>query len=112
LFDVSDFEISAPQCPTYYSPLGNEDILDIVVHKNIRLSNIIVSDILDSGHLPVIFHIPTSWKEAKVVALPKPGKDPKFPQNPRPTSLLPSTGKVFEKVVLEFVKRYRRKKLA
>jgi hypothetical protein len=36
-----------------------------------------------------------------VVALPKPGKDPKFPQNLCPISLLPS---VFEKVILEIVK--------
>jgi hypothetical protein len=57
LFDASDFEISAPQCPTHYSPVGNGDVLDIVVHKNIRLSNVIVSDILDSDHLPIIFHI-------------------------------------------------------
>jgi hypothetical protein len=41
-----------------------------------------------------------------VVALPKPGKDPKFPQNLRPISLLSSTGKVFEKVILEIVKRH------
>jgi hypothetical protein len=27
------------------------------VHKNIRLSNVNVSDILDSDHLPIIFHI-------------------------------------------------------
>jgi hypothetical protein len=51
-------------------------------------------------------HFPTSWKEAKVVALPKPGKDPKFPQNLRPISFLPSTGKVFEKVILEIIKRH------
>jgi hypothetical protein len=57
LFDASDFEISAPQCPTHYSTVGNGDVLDIVVHKNIRLSNVIVSDILDSDHLPIIFHI-------------------------------------------------------
>jgi hypothetical protein len=36
LFDASDFEISAPQCPTNYSAMGNEDVLDIVVHKNIK----------------------------------------------------------------------------
>jgi hypothetical protein len=41
----------------HYSPVGNGDVLDIVVHKNIRLSNVIVSDILDSDHLPIIFHI-------------------------------------------------------
>jgi hypothetical protein len=52
-------------------------------------------------------HFPTSGKEAKVVvALPKPGKDPKFPKNLRLISLLPSTGKVYEKVILEIVKRH------
>jgi hypothetical protein len=57
LFDVYEFEISAPQCPTPYSPAGNGDVLDIVVHKNIRVSDDIVYDILDSDHLPIIFHI-------------------------------------------------------
>jgi hypothetical protein len=56
LFDASAFEIFAPQYPTHYSPVGNGDVLDIVMHKNIRLSNVIVSDILDSDHLPIIFH--------------------------------------------------------
>jgi hypothetical protein len=50
------FEISTPQCPTHYSPAGNCDVLDIVVHKNIRLSEFIVSDILDSDHLPIVLH--------------------------------------------------------
>jgi endonuclease/exonuclease/phosphatase family metal-dependent hydrolase len=57
LFDTSDFEISAPQCPSHYSSLENGDVLDIVVHKNIRLSDVIVFDIMDSDHLPIIFHI-------------------------------------------------------
>jgi hypothetical protein len=35
----------------------SSSVLDIVVHKNIRLSNVIISDILDSDHLPIIFHI-------------------------------------------------------
>jgi hypothetical protein len=37
--------------------VGNENVLDIVVHKNIRLSDLTVSDILDSDHLPIMFHI-------------------------------------------------------
>jgi hypothetical protein len=57
LFDVNQFEISAPQCPTHYSHNGNGNVLDIVVRQNIRVSDVIVSDILDSDHLPIIFHI-------------------------------------------------------
>jgi hypothetical protein len=57
VFDANQFEISVPQCPTHYSPAGNGDVLDIVVHQNIRVSDVIVSDILDSDHLPIVFHI-------------------------------------------------------
>jgi hypothetical protein len=46
---------------------------------------------------------PRSWEEAKVIALPKPSKEPKFPQNLRPISPLSSAGKVFEKFILEIV---------
>jgi hypothetical protein len=42
LFEASEFEISATQCRTHYSPVGNGDVLDIVVHRNITLSNVIV----------------------------------------------------------------------
>jgi hypothetical protein len=57
LFDLSEFEISALQYPTRYFPAANGDVLDIVVHRNIRMSDVIVSDILDSDHIPIIFHI-------------------------------------------------------
>jgi hypothetical protein len=40
---INEFEISAPQCSTHYSPAGNGDVLDIVVHKNARLTEEIVS---------------------------------------------------------------------
>jgi hypothetical protein len=32
LFHKNKFKISEPQCPTLYSPAGNGDILDIVIH--------------------------------------------------------------------------------
>jgi hypothetical protein len=32
-------------------------VLDIVVHQNIRVQDVIVCDILNSDHLPIIFHI-------------------------------------------------------
>jgi hypothetical protein len=51
-------------------------------------------------------HFPNSWKEAKVITLPKPGKDPKFPQNLRPISLLSTTGKLFEKDTLKIIQRH------
>jgi hypothetical protein len=57
LFDTSNFEISVSQCPNHYSPVENGDVPDTVVYKNIRLSDGIVSDILDSDHLPIMFHI-------------------------------------------------------
>jgi hypothetical protein len=57
LQDNNDFQISAPQCPTHCTPQGNGDVLDIVVHRNVRLSDVTVSDILDSDHLPIFFHI-------------------------------------------------------
>jgi hypothetical protein len=41
-----------------------------------------------------------------VVALPKPGKDSKIPQNLCPISLLPSTGKFLEKIILQIVQRH------
>jgi hypothetical protein len=32
-------------------------VLDIVAHQNIRVSDVIVSDILGSDHLTIVFHI-------------------------------------------------------
>ena len=48
------------------------------------------------------FHyFPQCWKIAKIITLPKPGKDPKFPQNYRPISLLNTLAKVTESVILK-----------
>jgi hypothetical protein len=37
--------------------VGNGDVLDILVHKNVRLAEVIVSDILDSNHLPIVLQL-------------------------------------------------------
>jgi hypothetical protein len=45
-------------------------------------------------------------ERSKIIRLPKPIKDLKLPQNLRPISLLFSTGKLFEKVILKIVQRH------
>jgi hypothetical protein len=49
-----------------YTPDGRGNVLDIVVHQNVRLSEVIVTDILDSDHLPIMFSIlnPARTREA------------------------------------------------
>jgi hypothetical protein len=54
-------------------------------------------------HCLQLSHFSKPWKEAKVLTLPKLCKDPKFPQNLRPISLVSTTGKLFEKVILKTV---------
>jgi hypothetical protein len=42
---------------TYFIPNGRGDVLDIVVHKDVRLSEVRILDIMDSDHLHIIFCI-------------------------------------------------------
>ncbi|EFA12510.2 putative RNA-directed DNA polymerase from transposon X-element-like Protein [Tribolium castaneum] len=44
-------------------------------------------------------YFPQRWKMATVIFIPKPGKDPKFPQNHRPISLLSAVGKVAKRLI-------------
>jgi hypothetical protein len=55
LFVNCNFEILAPQHPTHFVPNGRGDVLDIVVHKYVRLSEVRVLDIIDSDHLRIMF---------------------------------------------------------
>lgn len=45
-------------------------------------------------------HFAKSLKHSKIVLFHKPGKDPAFPQNYRPISLLTGLSKLFEKIIL------------
>jgi hypothetical protein len=55
------------------------------------------------NHCFRLSHFPKPLMEAKVITLPKPGKDPRFHQNLIPISLFSLAGKVFEKVTLIIV---------
>lgn len=44
-------------------------------------------------------HFPKCWKTAKIIPIPKPGKNPTDPSSYRPISLLNAIGKVFEKII-------------
>jgi hypothetical protein len=35
LFDNNDFQVSAPQYPTHYTPQRNDDVFNAGLHKNI-----------------------------------------------------------------------------
>ncbi|XP_050362050.1 uncharacterized protein LOC126781214 [Nymphalis io] len=45
-------------------------------------------------------HFPEAWKRGKVIALPKPGKDRRFPASYRPITLLSHIAKLFERLLL------------
>ena len=50
-------------------------------------------------------YFPQIWKNAKIIMLPKPGKDPTIPDNLRPISLLPTLSKILEKLILQNLKK-------
>ena len=45
-------------------------------------------------------YFPSEWKVAKVIPIPKPGKDHSRPINYRPISLLSSLSKIFEQIII------------
>jgi hypothetical protein len=46
------------------------------------------------------YHFPSKWKHARVMSIVRQGKDPTQPSSYRPSSLLDTIGKLFEKILL------------
>jgi hypothetical protein len=72
----SNYEIIGPHTSTYFPPNCNYrlDVLDIAIIRK-------------------------QQKQATIISIPKPNKNPVFPQNRRPISLLDNMGKVMEKAI-------------
>lgn len=51
-------------------------------------------------------HFPSTWKEGKVILLPKPGKDYTRPESYRPITLLSTQSKLFERLLLQRTYKY------
>ncbi|GBP94376.1 RNA-directed DNA polymerase from mobile element jockey [Eumeta japonica] len=51
-------------------------------------------------------HFPACWKTGRVIAIPKPGKDPRLASSERPITLLSHIAKLFERVLLRRLLRH------
>lgn len=76
---------------------------------NDGISNLLLKHLPEKGIMLLMYvlraclrlsYFPDKWKVAKVIPIPKPGKDQSDPSNYRPISLLCSISKIFEKVIL------------
>lgn len=76
---------------------GNDGIMNILL-KNLPLASIEQICTIFNACIR-LNHWPTSFKMAKVIPIPKPGKDIGHSGNYRPISLLNTLGKLFEKLI-------------
>jgi hypothetical protein len=67
LFLNSNFEISVQQYSIHFVSDGRSDVLDIVVHKDVRLSEVRLLDIMDSDHLHTMFCILDHVKATEIL---------------------------------------------
>ena len=51
-------------------------------------------------------YFPNYWKKSIIIVIGKPGKDPTFPDNYRPISLLPTISKVVERVIKKRIVKF------
>lgn len=78
------------------------EIMKQLTHKAVQSLTNIINASRKLGYFP------SAWKVAKVIMIPKPGKDHSDPGNYRPISLLNSTSKIAEKITLSDVQRHIR----
>jgi hypothetical protein len=69
-----------------------------------KTSRAFVTHLLD--HFLQLGHFPVPSKEAKIITLPKPNKDPKLSSNLCHIRLLSAMGKLFEKLILRKIQKH------
>ena len=78
---------------------GNDGITYSLLQKS---PDILISKIIEILNFCLLIgYFPQQWKVAKVVMVPKPGKDHTVPKNYRPISLLPAIAKIFERLICD-----------
>jgi len=71
-YPLTSDSISEPQYPTHYTPQGNGNVIGIKVHRSVLLSDVTVSDVLDSDHILIFFHILNHVSARDISTLLKP----------------------------------------
>lgn len=76
---------------------GADEVTYLTMKKLTRKGLIFLTKIANSTML--LGYYPKEWKAAKVLAIPKPNKNPSLPESYRPISLLSHISKVIEKII-------------
>ena len=79
--------------------IRREDLANLPHKATQQLANILSAS-LSAGYFP------TKFKQAKMVFIPKEGKDSRQPMGNRPISLLETPGKVFERILADRLRDY------
>lgn len=85
---------------------GQDGIQNIVL-KNLPHKAIVYLTYIFNASFKLSY-FSTAWKNAEVLAFPKPNKDKKFPQNYRPISLLSTISKIYEKIILNRLQKFEK----
>lgn len=76
---------------------GDDSVHNLLLKNMPQKCLVLLTKIINS--CMKISYFPLAWKTAKVIALPKPGKNHKLAVNYRPISLLSTLGKLFERII-------------
>ena len=86
-------------CKTTGYDLITGQILKQLPRKTTPLLTLLFNRLLTLSYFLVL------WKYAEIIMIPKPGKPPHEPNSYRPISLLPITGKLFERLFLKRISK-------